>query len=92
MKSFLKSSVSALFAGYVAYAVLNYFVAVFDTDTFVTVLAQGALAGLAGLAGFVLLQYIFKSEELDEVMHMCKKRMVRKGEVVPPQDEDHLAV
>lgn len=92
VKPFAQSFVSAIFAGYIAYTVLNYFVIVFTADTVMTTFAQGAFAGIAGCFGFVLMQYVLKNNELNEVATMFKKRFVRKDEVIAPQDEDHLAV
>jgi putative peptidoglycan lipid II flippase len=92
MRPFVQTLVASLFAGYVAYVTLNYFVMVLEADTLLTVFAQGALAGLAGLAGFVVVQLLLKNGELQEVANMFKKRLVAKREIVAPQDEDHLSL
>ncbi len=84
--------VAALFAGYVAYTTLNYFVTVFNTDTVLSVFVQGALAGVGGIAGYILVQRLFKNTELDEIYTTLHRRITNKGHLVPPQDEDTLAV
>lgn len=45
---FVQSFISAIFAGYVAYILLNYFVLAFTVDTLFTVFAQGFLAAVGG--------------------------------------------
>jgi hypothetical protein len=88
---FVQSFASAVFAGYVAYILLNYFVLVFTVDTLATVLAQGFLAAVGGGVGYVMLQYLFKNQELIEISRTLHKRFLRK-DVVIPQDEDTLSV
>lgn len=90
--SFVQSSVSALFAGYIAYTVLNYFVTFFEADTLLTIFAQGAFAAIMGAVSFAVMQFFFRNKELSEVAAMFKKRFVRKAEVVAPQNEDLLSV
>ncbi len=88
---FIQSFISALFAGYVAYTLLNYFVLVFTVDTLLTVFAQGFFAAVGGCVGYVALQYLFKNEELIEISKTLHKRFLRR-DVVIPQDEDTLSV
>lgn len=88
---FVQSFVSAFFAGYVAYTLLNYFVLIFTVDTLFTVLAQGFLAAVGGGVGYVALQYLFKNDELIEISRTLHKRFLRR-DVVVPQDEDTLSV
>ncbi len=89
---FFQSVGASIFGGYVAYVSLNFFVTKFTTDTLMTIFAQGLIAGIGGCAGYVLLQFFFKNEELFEVFKALRKRLVRKGDIIVPQDEDHLAV
>jgi putative peptidoglycan lipid II flippase len=88
---FIQSSISAVFAGYVAYTLLNYFVLIFTVDTLLTVLAQGFLAGIGGCGAYAGMQYFFKNEQLFEISRTLHKRFIRR-DVVVPQDEDTLAV
>lgn len=90
-KPLLQSSVSAFFAGYVAYVSLNYFVTLFVVDTVWTVLSQGFLAGLFGIFGYMLMQYVVRNQELREIYVTIKKRF-SKEDVVVVQDEDTLSV
>ncbi len=91
LKPLLQSSISALFAGYVAYVSLNYFVTLFVVDTLWTVLAQGLLAGSFGFLGYLLMQHFVRNSELREIYATIKKRF-SKEDVVVVQDEDTLSV
>lgn len=63
----LKSLVAALVGGYAAYVALNQFVRFWDTDTFMTILAQGFSAALCGGVVYVCVQYLFRNTELREI-------------------------
>ena len=91
-KPFVQSFLSALFAGYIAYTVLNYIATVREADTLITIFAQGACAVILGGVAFAVMQYLLKNKELKEVGDLFKKRFLKKSEVVAPQDEDHLSV
>jgi putative peptidoglycan lipid II flippase len=91
MKPFVKSFAAAIFAGYVAYATLNYFVTGFENDTLVAVFLQGLLAGIGGFAGYMLLQHLMRNEELREIYATLRRRFIRQ-EVIAPQSEDTLSV
>ena len=88
---FVHAFVSSLFAGYVAYSILNLFVAGVEPDTLLTVFSQGLVAAVGGLMGFILIQYICRSEELSEIYETLKRRFT-KGGVAVPQDEDTFSV
>lgn len=90
-RPFFTSLFAALVGGYVAYATLNYFATGYEADTLVTVFAQGLWGGLAGLAGTILVHYLFRSRELIEMSSALKKRLGRE-DIPVPQDEDTLAV
>jgi len=90
-RSFTHSFVSSLFGGYVAYLTLNYFASLSEATTLMVVLLQGAVAGVSGLIGVILVQYLLKSEEL-LVIYRTLHRRFTKRDVVMPQDEDTLAV
>ncbi len=91
LRPFLQSLVSALFAGYVAYTTLNFFATSFTADTLLSVFAQGFIAGIGGCVGYVLVQHLCKNQELQEIYRTLERRFT-KGDIVVPQDEDHLAV
>lgn len=88
---FGQSVISAVFAGYVAYMLLNYFVLIFTVDTLFTVFSQGFLAAVGGGIGYVSLQYLFKNNEIIEISKTFHKHFSRRN-VPLPQDEDTLAV
>jgi putative peptidoglycan lipid II flippase len=88
---FIQSVAGALVGGYVAYVTLNYFVTVFETDTFHAIFMQGLLAFLSGSVGYVMVQSLFRNRELGEI-YCTLKRKFGKGDVIVPQDEDILAV
>jgi putative peptidoglycan lipid II flippase len=88
---FFQSLVSAIFAGCVSYVTLNFVVTVITVDTLFAVLLQGFLACVAGCAGYVMIQYLFKNNELFEIYRTLHKRFIQKSLVVP-QDEDTLSV
>lgn len=90
-KTLVQSCVASLGAGYVAYVSLNYFVTLFVVDTFGTVFLQGFLACFLGLAGYALVQYLFKSIELREICSALHRRFTR-NDVVVAQEEDVLSV
>lgn len=63
-------------------------VSVIALDTFLGVLAQGLIAGGAGLCVYVLISYGLRSEELSEVAGGLKRRILRKAapeETVAPE-------
>ncbi|MFZ2253049.1 MAG: lipid II flippase MurJ [Minisyncoccia bacterium] len=88
---FVHMFVASLFAGYVAYSILNLFVTGVEPDTLLTVFSQGFIAALGGLAGFIFIQYLCKSKELSEIFETLKRRF-NKGGVAVPQDEDTFSV
>jgi len=87
----LKSLVAALVGGYAAYVALNQFVRFWETDTLMTILAQGFLATVCGGLVYVFVQYLFRNTELREIYGTFHRRFGR-GTVVVPQDEDKLAL
>lgn len=91
VKPFLHTLIASIVGGGVAYVILNSFATGVEADTLIEVLLQGFLASLGGLAGVILVQYLFKSVELSEMIATLKRRFT-KQDVMVPQDEDNLAV
>ena len=89
--SFMQALISALLGGYVAYAALNWFATYWTTDTLATIFFQGFFAVLFGACVYVLIQYLFRNTELREISATLHRKFGR-GTVVPPQDEDTLAI
>lgn len=92
VKPSMHSLIASLAGGYVAYVTLNYFVTDFEPHTLIAIFMQGLVAGLAGLAGIVLVHFLVQSEEIGEITRTLRKRLVREASVVPPQNEDQLAL
>ena len=91
-KPLLQSTCAALFGGYIAYTILNYFAISFSPNTLISIFAQGFFASVGGCIGYILLQHLFKSKELHEVYQTLGRRFTKEVVVVVPQDEDTLAV
>lgn len=89
--SFGQAFISALAGGYVAYASLNWFATYWTTDTLATIFFQGFFAFLFGACVYALMQYLFGNTELREISTTLHRKFGR-GTVVPPQDEDTLAI
>ncbi len=92
VRPLIQSFVAALGAGFVSYVALQYFVTIYTNETLLGVFLQGFIAGAVGLVGYILMQALFRSRELSEVVQVCRKRLIRKEEMLAPQDEDHLAI
>jgi putative peptidoglycan lipid II flippase len=87
----LQAFIAALGGGYIAYVALNWFAAFWPTDTLGTIFFQGFFAFLFGAGVYVILQYLFRNGELREISRTLHRKLGR-GTVVPPQDEDTLAI
>ncbi len=87
----IRSIIASCFGGYVAYAILNYYVTGIETNTVIALFIQGLLAGAGGLCGVILVHHFCKSEELLEIYATLKRRL-KKTDIVVPQDEDTLSV
>ncbi len=90
-RPFTQALLASLFAGYVAYTALNYFVTGVTADTLLTIFTQGAIAAFLGCAGYIFVQRLFKNQELSEI-YRALARKFSKEDIVIPQDEDTLAV
>ncbi len=91
VRNLLRAILAALFAGVVAYGMLNFFVFGVQMDTLVGIFIQGFLASVLGFIGALATYFALKSPELSEVYRSLHRRLF-KTEVIGPQDEDHLAV
>ena len=67
LRTFWHSFSASVLAGGVAYLGLNIFSTIFDLDTFWGIFLQGFLAGILGLAAWLGVLYLMKSEELSEI-------------------------
>jgi len=73
--SALKFSVAAVVAGFVIQAVKSVIWPFVDMETFSGILIQGLTAGLAGLAAYLLLCWLFRSQELFSFVHAVGRRL-----------------
>jgi len=60
-----------------AYGTLQFFGPLLPTYTFLGIFAQGALAGLLGLTLWVIVLWLMKSQELNDVIALVRSRLVR---------------
>ena len=73
--STIKFSVAALAAGLVVQVMKSIVWPYIDMTRFSGVLIQGAAAGLFGIAAYVLVCWILRSEELDSFMQVVRRRL-----------------
>lgn len=85
-----RAVVASLTGGIMAYAVLNTLVFGINSDTFIGILLQGGIAGIAGMAVVIFTLFLLGSVELNEAYRALHKRMVTKT-IIPTQSSDDLA-
>lgn len=69
-----------------SYVTLNFFVEGINEASFLGILIQGLLGGIAGICGILLTYYLLRSPELKEIYHSFHKRIF-KTDVVAPQED-----
>lgn len=77
---------AAIMGAVCAYATLNIFVDGINEASFLGILIQGVLGGLAGIAGIIATYYVLRSPELREIYSSFHKRIF-KTDVVAPQED-----
>ncbi len=87
----VRSGLAALAAGVAAYGVLNVIATGIETDTLLTVLFQGVVAGVIGLGAAFGTYYVLRSPELKEISAAIHRRIMRTR-VAALQDEDKLSL
>ncbi|NQV12252.1 murein biosynthesis integral membrane protein MurJ [Candidatus Uhrbacteria bacterium] len=87
----LKSSItivgSAIMCGIVVQAMKELFAAAVPLTTFFAVLGQGLVAGIAGFLVYLIVSWVFKSEELDVLVAGLKRKLFRKSFISESADE-----
>jgi len=73
--SALKFSVAAVVCGFAVQGVKSIVLPIIDMTTFTGVLIQGTLATVAGLTVYILLCWLFKSEELFDFTRAISRRL-----------------
>ncbi len=91
IKPLIYGMLASVVAGYIAYMILTLFAVGLEPNTVLVVFAQGLFAGIGGLSGFILVQYLCRSEELSEIYSALQKKF-KKRNVAVPQDEDTFSV
>ncbi|MFZ2803751.1 MAG: murein biosynthesis integral membrane protein MurJ [Patescibacteria group bacterium] len=86
-KSFLKSLAASVAIIAVGYPVRQFLGTVFPLSTFWQVALQAAAAGAAGTLAFVLVAWLIKSEEFNELIHEINYRMFKRHAVVEGAEE-----
>ena len=87
LSSVFKSLISALVGGVFAYYLLGVFGNLLSLNTLVGIFLQGLLAGLGGLALNLACLWLFRSEELAELVKATKRKFWRGEALVPEQVE-----
>lgn len=85
----LHALLAAVATGSTAYAALNLFVHGVRTSTFLGILIQGTLAGLAGVSVGALVLYLLRNEEFFEVGRSFRRRLFKTD--VLASDENPLS-
>ena len=86
-RTFFQSLGASFFLGLFAYIGLNIFSPIFGTTTFIGVFLQGFLAGIMGIAAAVVVLYLLKSEELNDLAETLKTKFWKAKTLVPSVEE-----
>jgi len=85
--SILKSGVAAVAIVGFGWPVRQLFGTLFPLRTYWQVALQGAAAGLVGVAAFILVAHLLKSEEMTEVRHAWQRKLLRHKPQVAGAEE-----
>jgi hypothetical protein len=86
-KTFFQSLGASFFLGLVAYLSLNILSPIFGTTTFMGVFLQGFISGILGIVAAIVILYLLKSEELQDVIETLKTKFWRAKVIAPSQEE-----
>jgi putative peptidoglycan lipid II flippase len=82
-RAIAQSAIASLLAGLVAYQTLNWLAPLLNQDTFVGILAQGAVAGFLGMAIFVIALRYFKNKEIGEIEKALREKLWQTKPIAP---------
>lgn len=82
-KTFFQSLGASFFLGLVAYIGLNIFSSIFGTTTFWGVFLQGFISGILGIMAAILVLYLLKNEELQDITKVLKTKFWRTKIIAP---------
>ncbi|MFA5778349.1 MAG: lipid II flippase MurJ [Candidatus Paceibacterota bacterium] len=86
-KTFFQSLGASFFLGLITYLSLNVLSPVFGTTTFWGVFLQGFISGILGIASAIVVLFLLKSEELDDIIKTLKTKFWRAKIIAPSQEE-----
>jgi putative peptidoglycan lipid II flippase len=86
-KTFFQSLGASFFLGLVAYLSLNILSPIFGTTTLVGVFLQGFISGILGILAAILVLYLLKNEQLEDIINTLQTKFWKAKIVVPPQTE-----
>ncbi len=85
-KTFFQSLGASFFLGLVSYISLNLLSPIFGTNTFMGVFLQGFISGILGIIAAVIVLYLLKNEELNDVFQTLKTKFWRAKIIAPSQE------
>ena len=85
MSRVFQALIASLVAALTAYATLIFIVDGINQETFLGILLQGGIAGIAGVIGAVLAYYVLGSQELKEIYRSYQTKIF-KTDIIAPQD------
>lgn len=85
--TFIRTLLSALLGGAIAYQLLNWLDKFFNLNTFLGIFTQGFLAGLGGIVAMVVALWFLRSQELRHLLASLRHKFW-KVEVIRPEPEE----
>jgi putative peptidoglycan lipid II flippase len=85
-KTFFQSLGGSFFLGLVAYISLNFLSPIFGTTTFIGVLLQGLISGILGIVAAIIVLWMLKSTELNDVFETLKTKFWKAKIIAPSQE------
>jgi len=86
-KTFFQSLGASFFLGVVGYLSLNILSPVFGTTTFWGVFLQGFISGILGIIAALVVLYLLKSKELNDIIETLKTKFWRAKIIAPSPEE-----
>jgi putative peptidoglycan lipid II flippase len=86
-QTFFQSLGASFFLGLVSYLSLNALSPIFGTVTFWGVFLQGFISGVLGIMAAVVVLYLLKSQELNELIKTLHTKFWRAKVIAPSQEE-----
>jgi putative peptidoglycan lipid II flippase len=87
-KTFFQSLGASFFIGGVSYICLNILSPIFGTTTFWGVFLQGFISGIFGILAGMLILFLLKNEELEQLLQTLRaKNFLRTKVIVPSQEQ-----